>query len=84
MSIKASNFILFTLLFFLSCRLFEDNPPNKPTDPREYTWTMDTLDFPDVYQLLMERTNTVDILSLNAKTVKKTKDNTAVPQLALF
>jgi len=33
-------------------------------------------------EVLMERTNLIDILSLNAKTIKKARE--PVPQMALF
>ncbi|ODS30187.1 MAG: transposase, partial [Candidatus Scalindua rubra] len=35
-----------------------------------------------IREVLMERTNLIDILSLNAKTIKKARE--PVPQLALF
>ncbi len=47
-------FISISIVAFIGCSLFEDDGPK---DPRDYTWTIDTLKhpYPDNYQLGLQR-----------------------------
>ncbi len=57
--------LLFVFLIILSCTEQGTNPPTEqPKDPREMTWTADTLAYPESIQTLMS-----NILAFNSKDI---------------
>lgn len=57
--------LLFVFLIILSCTEQGTNPPiEQPKDPREMTWTADTLAYPESIQTLMS-----NILAFNSKDI---------------